>query len=68
MDGVAEGSENAMLISVMNELAEIYGAKVCTEGVETKEQCEIIKKCGVDSLQGYFFSRPVPLEELGLLG
>ena len=68
VDGVAEGSENAMLISVMNELAEIYGAKVCTEGVETKEQCEIIKKCGVDSLQGYFFSRPVPLEELGLLG
>ena len=66
VDGVAEGSENAMLISVMNELAEIYGAKVCTEGVETKEQCEIIKKCGVDSLQGYYFSKPVPLEELGL--
>lgn len=64
VDGVTEGSENAMLISVMNELAEIYGAKVCTEGVETKEQYEIIKKCGVDSLQGYYFSRPVPLKEL----
>ena len=62
VDGVAEGSQNAKMIGVMNELAELCGSKVCTEGVETREQCDIIKKCGVDSLQGYFFSRPVPLE------
>ena len=62
VDGIAEGSENARLIDVMNDLAEICGSTVCAEGVETKEQCEIIKRCGVDSLQGYYFSRPVALD------
>ena len=62
VDGIAEGSENARMIDVMNDLAEICGSSVCTEGVETKEQCEIIKRCGVDSLQGYYFSRPVALD------
>ena len=63
VDGVAEGSENAELISVMQDLAEVCGSKVCTEGIETAEQCEIVKNCGVESLQGYYFSRPVPLKE-----
>lgn len=62
VDGIAEGSENARMIDVMNDLAEICGSAVCTEGVETKEQCEIIKRCGVDSMQGYYFSKPVPLD------
>lgn len=63
VDGIAEGSENARLIDVMNDLAEVCGSTVCAEGVETKEQCDIIKRCGVDSLQGYYFSRPVPLDK-----
>lgn len=63
VDDVTKGSEKARMISVMNELALICGSKVCTEGVETAEQCEILKECGVDSLQGYYFSRPVPLQE-----
>lgn len=63
VDDVTKGSEKARMISVMNELALICGSKVCTEGVETAEQCEVLKECGVDSLQGYYFSRPVPLKE-----
>ena len=62
VDGISEGSMNARLIDVMNSMAKVCGSVVCTEGVETKEQCEIIEKCGVDSLQGYYFSRPLPLE------
>lgn len=64
VDNIAEGSMNAKLIGVMNALAEICGSRVCVEGIETKEQCEIITKCGVDSLQGYYFSKPVPLVTL----
>lgn len=62
VDGISEGSMNARLIDVVNDLAEVCGTVVCAEGVETKEQCEIIKKCGVDSMQGYYFSRPLPLQ------
>ena len=35
------------------------GVKVVTEGVETREQAEFLRKCGADLAQGYFFSRPV---------
>ena len=34
------------------------------EGVETEEQAEYLKSIGCDSVQGYFFSKPLPLEEV----
>lgn len=63
VDGISEGSKNEKLLSAMNNLAEVCGSKVCTEGIETEKQCEIVKKCGVNSLQGYYFSKPMPLEK-----
>ena len=37
--------------------------KILVEGVETAAQIALLKKLGVDYLQGYFFSKPVPLPE-----
>lgn len=34
-----------------------------TEGVETKEQFDMLKEMGCKLFQGYYFSKPVPLEE-----
>ena len=34
-----------------------------TEGVETKEQFEMLKEMGCKLFQGYYFSKPVPLDE-----
>ena len=62
VDHITEETKNAELLSVMSHFAEICGSKVCVEGVETQEQCEIIEQCGVDSIQGYYFSRPIPIE------
>lgn len=67
IDDIAEGSMNEKLICAMNDLAKICNSKVCTEGVETEEQCEIVRKCGVDSIQGYYFSRPVPLQKFQMM-
>ena len=67
VDDIAEGSMNEKLICVMNNLAKICDSKVCTESVETEKQCEIVSKCGVDSIQGYYFSRPVPLQTFGMM-
>ena len=40
-----------------------YGLKVTAEGVETKEMADELSSLGCDTLQGYYFSRPMPKEE-----
>lgn len=40
-----------------------FGKKVCAEGVETKEEFDIIKDSGCDMIQGYYFYHPLELDE-----
>lgn len=63
IDNIAKGGHDAKLITVVSSLADIYGSKACVEGVETEDQCRIVKECGVSSIQGYYYSRPLPLNE-----
>ena len=37
---------------------------VVAEGVETAEQLEFLKDEGCEFIQGYYYSKPVPLDEL----
>ena len=36
---------------------------ITAEGVETKEQFEFLKSIGCDTIQGYYFARPMPEDE-----
>jgi EAL domain-containing protein (putative c-di-GMP-specific phosphodiesterase class I)/GGDEF domain-containing protein/integral membrane sensor domain MASE1 len=44
--------------------AKAIGAKTVAEHVETQNQIEVLKAMGVDYLQGYALSKPVPIETL----
>jgi diguanylate cyclase (GGDEF)-like protein/PAS domain S-box-containing protein len=44
------------------DMAQTFGFDVIAEGVETETQRNILKAYGCLSYQGYFFSKPVPLE------
>ncbi len=56
--------ENARkLLESSVEMVSRVGAKMVAEGVETKEQFEALEKLGVDHIQGYYFSRPLPEAE-----
>ena len=33
------------------------------EGVETIEQDEIVRELGIDRIQGYYYARPMPVDE-----
>lgn len=39
------------------------GLDLVAEGVETKEQADFLYKCGCNTAQGFFYSRPVKLED-----
>lgn len=41
----------------------MMNALTVAEGVETAEQCEFLKENGCDVVQGYYLSKPLPLEK-----
>jgi EAL domain-containing protein (putative c-di-GMP-specific phosphodiesterase class I) len=59
-------SKNTDRILIMKtiEMAHDLGMKVIGEGVETFEQLEFLRTKGCDCIQGYYFSRPLPPQEL----
>lgn len=48
------------IFGILNDL----GIEVVTEGIETLKQLEFVADQKVSYLQGYYFSKPVPLESL----
>jgi EAL domain-containing protein (putative c-di-GMP-specific phosphodiesterase class I) len=46
------------------EMGHELGMHVIAEGVETSEQLDLLRQDGCDSVQGYYFSRPLPPAEL----
>lgn len=48
-------------------LGQSLNLSVIAEGVETAEQLALLKQFGCDEIQGYFFSKPVPQNELAQL-
>ncbi len=39
------------------------GLEIVSEGVETKEQMEAVAALGIEYIQGYYFSKPLPADE-----
>ena len=48
-------------------LAKMLDVTTVAEGVETAEQCEFLKENGCDVVQGYYFSKPLPLADFEAL-
>ena len=50
------------ILRMIIEMAEGLGIRVICEGVETKEQVEMLRKLGCRYVQGYYYSKPIPAE------
>lgn len=46
-------------VRLIIDLSHSMGRKVCVEGVETKEQLDYCVKFGADSIQGFYFWKPM---------
>jgi EAL domain-containing protein (putative c-di-GMP-specific phosphodiesterase class I) len=52
--------QEVQLVKTILQLAGGFGMSVVAEGVETKEQLQLMRKLRCKYAQGYFFSRPLP--------
>jgi len=56
---LGHNGEHAETIVTIITLAHNLGLEVVAEGVETEDQCDLLRRLGCDYGQGYLFSRPV---------
>jgi EAL domain-containing protein (putative c-di-GMP-specific phosphodiesterase class I) len=56
--GIQFDSMQRTLVSTMIRLCEDLGIQIIVEGVETKEERDVLADLGCDLMQGYFFARP----------
>jgi len=60
---IAKDTNDAAIAASVVVLAHSMNLKVVAEGVETREQLEILREKGCDFVQGYFFSKPLSASE-----
>lgn len=61
---VTSNPQDAAITRTIIELAHSLNLRVVAEGVETQAQLAFLKEAGCDQIQGYLFSRPLPVETL----
>ncbi len=59
----AHDDRTKKIMSLIIDLAKSLDVPVIAEGVETVEQVDFLAKMGCDYFQGYYFARPVSLDE-----
>nr|WP_315463698.1 EAL domain-containing protein [uncultured Rhodoferax sp.] len=60
--GMLEDSADAAIVNAVIALGHTLGLKVVAEGVENLPTAQTLTALGCDELQGYCFSRPLPLD------
>ena len=61
---LAQGNNDAAIVSAIIALGQTLDMRIVAEGVETTGQQELLTRLGCDTLQGYFLGRPMPANKL----
>lgn len=59
-----DDEEDAGITKAVIALAKSLNLKILAEGVETEEQKDFIVEHGCENIQGYFYSKPIPADDL----
>jgi diguanylate cyclase (GGDEF)-like protein/PAS domain S-box-containing protein len=65
--GLTTDAGDAAIVAAVIGMGKNLHRRVVAEGVETREQLEILREYGCPQAQGYYFGRPVPAVEFGQL-
>ena len=66
IDYIGDSNGERLLVHTI-ALAKELGICVTAEGVESQEQVEFLKNIDCDSIQGFYYSKPLPLTEYEML-
>ena len=58
---------DAVMVKTIIDMAHNFRLHVIAEGVESKAQMDMLMKLGCKAFQGYYFSKPVPIEQFEAL-
>jgi diguanylate cyclase (GGDEF)-like protein len=65
--GLATGEDSRIIVRTLARLGAGLGMITNVEGIETKEQLDIVRADGCTEMQGYYFSPPKTAEEIDKL-
>ena len=63
VQNIENSDTDKLLVKNIVDLASIFRAKVCVEGIETAGMRDILRDLHAQSFQGYYYARPIPLEQ-----
>ncbi|MDG3063651.1 putative bifunctional diguanylate cyclase/phosphodiesterase [Thauera mechernichensis] len=61
---IIDDADDAVIVQAIIAMSHALGLEVIAEGVETREQQQLLGQQGCRFFQGYLFGKPVPLDEL----
>ncbi|MBD5516741.1 MAG: EAL domain-containing protein [Lachnospiraceae bacterium] len=63
MENMMLSGKGRMILEQVVSMSEKLGLGLLAEGVETKEQVDLLQSIGCDQVQGYYYAKPMPQEE-----
>lgn len=63
MENMMLSGKGRMILEQVVSMADRLGLGLLAEGVETREQVELLQNIGCDQVQGYYYAKPMAAEE-----
>tara|TARA_R110000737_G_scaffold136874_3_gene167745 strand:+ start:4906 stop:7131 length:2226 start_codon:yes stop_codon:yes gene_type:complete len=64
VSGIEDNENNQYILEMMVKLGKRFDFSIIVEGIETKEQCHWVMQAGCDIAQGFYFSKPLFIDDL----
>ena len=64
MENMMVSTKGRLILEEVSSMANKLGLELLAEGVETQDQVELLESIGCDQVQGYYYAKPMPAEDV----
>ena len=61
---MADDEDDRLIVGTTIDMGHNFGLRVIAEGVEDGQTVDLLKQMGCDQVQGYYYAKPMPVDEL----